>query len=74
MSSTTLHGIVVLKNPRVIPKTKTAVFDGQLYLPSTEPALIGSLRYFNTNNLEFPDVGCYSVGIRVCHPFFLGIF
>ncbi|KAJ7691662.1 hypothetical protein B0H14DRAFT_3531768 [Mycena olivaceomarginata] len=65
MSSTTLHGIAVLENPRIIPKTKTAVFDGQLYLPSTEPALIGSFRYFNTNNLEFPDVGCYSVGIRV---------
>ncbi|KAJ7798946.1 hypothetical protein B0H14DRAFT_2617510 [Mycena olivaceomarginata] len=65
MSFTTLHGLAVLENPRVIPKTKTTVFDGQLFLPSTEPALIGSFRYFNENSLNFADVGCYSVDIRV---------
>ncbi|KAJ7169785.1 hypothetical protein C8R46DRAFT_1217449 [Mycena filopes] len=65
MSSTTLHGLAVLENPRVIPKTKTTVFDGQLFLPSTEPALIGSFRYFNENNLTFAEVGYYDVGIRV---------
>jgi hypothetical protein len=68
MSFTTLHGLAVLENPRVIPNTKTTVFDGQLFLPSTEPALIGSFRYFNENSLSFADVGCYSVDIRVSQP------
>lgn len=65
MSSTILHAIAVLENPRVIPKTKTVVFDGQIFLPSTEPALIGSFRYFNTNDIQLPEVGCYSVDMRV---------
>ncbi|KAJ6492601.1 hypothetical protein DFH09DRAFT_1338303 [Mycena vulgaris] len=63
MSSTHLIGIAVLENPRVIPKSKTAVFDAQLFLPSSEPALIGSLRYFNANDLAFGDVGCYIICI-----------
>ncbi|KAJ7926817.1 hypothetical protein B0H13DRAFT_1861835 [Mycena leptocephala] len=53
MSSAILHGIAVLENPRVVPKLKTT------------PALIGSFRYFNDKNLQFPDVGCYNVDIRV---------
>ncbi|KAJ7233377.1 hypothetical protein C8J57DRAFT_1532514 [Mycena rebaudengoi] len=65
MSSTLLHAIAVLENPRVIPKTKTVVFDGQIFLPSSEPALIGSFRYFNTNDIQLLEVGCYSVDMRV---------
>ncbi|KAJ7198416.1 hypothetical protein B0H12DRAFT_1244851 [Mycena haematopus] len=68
MSSAFLHGVAVLENPRVIPKSKTVVFDGQLFLPSIEPALIGSFRYFNADDLTLPEVGCYSVNIRVAHP------
>ncbi|KAJ7917782.1 hypothetical protein B0H13DRAFT_2321992 [Mycena leptocephala] len=63
MSSFT--GLAVLENPRVIPKTKTVVFDLQAYLPSSEPALIGSVRYFNRDDLEFPEIGCYAVWVSV---------
>ncbi|KAJ7266159.1 hypothetical protein C8J57DRAFT_1511087 [Mycena rebaudengoi] len=65
MSSTILTGVAVLENPRVIPKSKTTVFDAQLFLPSTEPALIGSFRYFNGDNLEFKEIGCYAICIHV---------
>ncbi|KAJ7100715.1 hypothetical protein B0H15DRAFT_770251 [Mycena belliarum] len=62
MSSAFLHGIAVLENPRVIPKSRTIVFDAQLFLPSSEPALIGNLRYFNDNNIQLPsDVCCCSI-------------
>ncbi|KAJ7845691.1 hypothetical protein B0H14DRAFT_2584518 [Mycena olivaceomarginata] len=40
---------VVLENPRHIPKTNSIVFDAQIYLGSSEPAIIASLRYFNTD-------------------------
>ncbi|KAF7372299.1 hypothetical protein MVEN_00090000 [Mycena venus] len=70
MSSITLHGVAALENPRVIPtkdgkKGKMTVLDGQLFLPSSEPALIGSFHFFNENNLDLPDVGCYSIGVRI---------
>ena len=65
MSSTAFTGLAVLENPRVIPKTKTVVFDLQACLPSSEPALIGSVRYFNRDNLDFPEVGCYAAWISV---------
>ncbi|KAJ7805382.1 hypothetical protein B0H13DRAFT_1930216 [Mycena leptocephala] len=61
MSSFT--GLAVLENPCLIPKTKTVVFDLQAYLPSSEPALIGSVQYFNRDNLEFPEIGCYAVWV-----------
>ncbi|KAJ7759679.1 hypothetical protein B0H14DRAFT_2634385 [Mycena olivaceomarginata] len=58
MSSVILHGIAVFENLCIIPRTKTNVFDGQLFLLSMEPALIGSFgfRYFNANALEFAEV------------------
>ncbi|KAF7354168.1 hypothetical protein MVEN_01104500 [Mycena venus] len=65
MSSAAYTGVGVLENPRVIGKGKTVVLDLQAYLPSSEPALIGSVRYFNANNMEFPDVGCYAAWISV---------
>ncbi|KAJ7916923.1 hypothetical protein B0H13DRAFT_2445608 [Mycena leptocephala] len=64
MSATSLHAIAVLENPRIIPKTKTFVFDAQIYLGSSEPALIASLRYFNADNREFAEVGAYAVDIH----------
>ncbi|KAJ6556570.1 hypothetical protein DFH09DRAFT_1084662 [Mycena vulgaris] len=63
-SAASLIAFAVLENPRLIPKTKSIVFDAQIYLGSSEPALITSLRYFNSNNLEFPEVGSYSVVIQ----------
>ncbi|KAF7366803.1 hypothetical protein MSAN_00938600 [Mycena sanguinolenta] len=64
-SAISLIALAVLENPRVIPKTKTVVFDGQIYLGSSEPAIIVSLRYYNATDMAFPDVGRYSV---VVHP------
>ncbi|KAJ6485221.1 hypothetical protein DFH09DRAFT_1339874 [Mycena vulgaris] len=63
-SAASLIAFAVLENPRLIPKTKSIVFDAQIYLGSSEPALITSLRYFNSDNLEFPEVGSYSVVIQ----------
>ncbi|KAJ7710859.1 hypothetical protein B0H17DRAFT_1190539 [Mycena rosella] len=63
MSAASFNALAVLENPRVIPKTKTVVFDAQVYLGSAEPALIVSLRYFNANNQNFPDVAAYNVDV-----------
>ncbi|KAJ7933665.1 hypothetical protein B0H13DRAFT_1855907 [Mycena leptocephala] len=63
-SAASLTAIAVLENPRLIPKTKSIVFDAQIYLGSSEPALISSLRYFNADNLEFAEVGCYFVDVH----------
>ena len=68
MSAASLHAIAVLENPRLIPKTKSIVFDAQIYLGGSEPALIGSLRYYNEHNCEFEEVGAYSVDIHVRIP------
>ncbi|KAJ7652298.1 hypothetical protein B0H17DRAFT_1215002 [Mycena rosella] len=43
----------------------STTLNGQLFLPSTEPALIGSFRYFNEHDTEFAEVGCYSMTMRV---------
>jgi hypothetical protein len=69
MSSTNLTAVAVLENPRVIPRSKTLVFDAQIFLPSSEPALVGSLRYFNADNVGFDDIGCYAVSVRVSPQF-----
>jgi hypothetical protein len=51
-----ITGIAILANPRMIPASKTIVFDAQLYLgPTDEDLLIGSLRYFNSTNFSFDD-------------------
>ncbi|KAK7059251.1 hypothetical protein R3P38DRAFT_3303351 [Favolaschia claudopus] len=76
MSSASIFAaLAVLENARVIEKTKTVVFDGQIYLGSSIGAAIGSLRYFNSDNQDFADVvrhgvahstdvGCYCVVIQ----------
>ncbi|KAK6980847.1 hypothetical protein R3P38DRAFT_2579500 [Favolaschia claudopus] len=57
MSSASIFAaLAVLENARVIEKTKTVVFDGQIYLGSSIGAAIGSLRYFNSDNQDFADV------------------
>ncbi|KAJ7239147.1 hypothetical protein C8J57DRAFT_1246187 [Mycena rebaudengoi] len=64
MSSVSLSTIAVLENPRQIPKTKTIVFDAQVYLGSSEPALLMSLHYYNADNMEFNDVICCKADIH----------
>ncbi|KAF8202111.1 hypothetical protein BJ912DRAFT_920518 [Pholiota molesta] len=46
--------IAGLGNPRGIHKSKTLIFDAQLYV-GPEHLLLGSLHYFNTSNIEFED-------------------
>jgi len=54
--SADVTGIAILANPRIIPGSKTIVFDAQLYLePTDQDLLIGSLRYFNSANLTFDE-------------------
>ena len=58
--SADVTGIAILANPRIIPGSKTIVFDAQLYLePTDQDLLIGSLRYFNSANLTFDEVFYY---------------
>jgi hypothetical protein len=48
-------GLAILANPRGI-FAKTLVVDAQLYLgPTDQDFLIGSLRFFNCDNLTFDD-------------------
>ncbi|KAK7012361.1 hypothetical protein R3P38DRAFT_3209621 [Favolaschia claudopus] len=61
MSSASIFAFAFLKNPRVIEETKTVVFDSQIY---SIGATIGSLRYFNSDNQDFADVGCYCAVIQ----------
>ena len=57
-----LEAIVHLLNPRVITKTRTVVFDMQLYIgPTTNDVLIGCVRYFNDSGDSFDDVALYRV-------------
>jgi len=49
-------GPAILANPRGISGSKTIVLDAQLYLgPTNQDLLIGSLRYFNSDNHSFDD-------------------
>ncbi|KAJ7217387.1 hypothetical protein C8J57DRAFT_1095875 [Mycena rebaudengoi] len=55
-SSDSITAIAILENPRVIPKMKTTVLNAQIFLGSSEPALICNLHYFNANNIVFKDI------------------
>ncbi|KAJ7813511.1 hypothetical protein B0H14DRAFT_3477809 [Mycena olivaceomarginata] len=73
-SAASLIALVVLENLRVIPKTKTVVFDSQIYLGSSEPVVIVSLRYFNGSDTAFPDDSSsfnHCITITVVSPRFL---
>ncbi|KAJ6574301.1 hypothetical protein B0H19DRAFT_1254013 [Mycena capillaripes] len=63
-AAASLIAIAVLENPRAIAKSGFIVFDAQIYLGSSEPALITSVRYFNSDNTVFEDVGCYCIAAR----------
>ena len=63
-----LEAIVLLLNPRVIAKTRTVVFDMQLYIgPTTTDVLIGCVRYFNESGDSFDDVALYHATTTVRH-------
>lgn len=72
--SATLAGLVILANPRRI--SKTIVFDAQLYLgPGNHDMLIGSLRYFNSDDLAFSDEpGLYVIHSTVSLSLFISTF
>lgn len=57
MSSATIIGLAALGNPQQT-EGKALLFDAQFYLgPRT--SMSAALRYFNNDNLDFPDVGTY---------------
>ncbi|KAJ7939613.1 hypothetical protein B0H13DRAFT_2300300 [Mycena leptocephala] len=58
MSSAEPTATAVLENPRLIPKSKIVVFDTQIYLGFSEPAVISSLRFYNEGNAGFSDPAC----------------
>ncbi|KAK7006874.1 hypothetical protein R3P38DRAFT_3600787 [Favolaschia claudopus] len=68
-SSVSISSLAALENPRAIPSTKFILFDAQIYLGSSEPAFVGSLRYFNEDNLEFEKVACYVTYVIVFYFF-----
>ncbi|KAJ7879270.1 hypothetical protein B0H14DRAFT_3435152 [Mycena olivaceomarginata] len=74
LSAASLTAIAVLENPRLIPKSKFIVFDAQIYLGSSEPILIMSVHYFNTEKTEFADVGVYSIILEELTPLNYHIF
>ena len=66
-----ITGVIGLANPRILPGTKTIVLDAQIYLGEGVDGprfLIGSLRYFNSDNLTFDDSAqLYSIYSTVSH-------
>jgi len=53
---TFVSALAILANPRILFASKTIVLDVQIYLgPADQDLLIGSLRYFNSDNLSFDD-------------------
>jgi hypothetical protein len=54
--SASLSGFAILANPRVIPSSKTIVVDAQLFIgPEDDNFILGSLRYFNSDDKTFVD-------------------
>ena len=66
MPSASLYGLAALETPRIIGKTKTVVFDAQMYMGPDQPPLTANLQYFNEQSLNFGDVGVYFIHATVC--------
>lgn len=66
MPSASLYSIAALETPRIIGKTKTVVFDAQMYMGPDQPPLTANLHYFNDQGLTFGDVGIYYIHATVC--------
>ncbi|KAF8881068.1 hypothetical protein BD779DRAFT_1473537 [Infundibulicybe gibba] len=57
-SYASITGLAILANPCQIPKSKTFLFDAQLYIGSISgsgEAIIGTLRYFNGSDTMFSE-------------------
>ena len=65
MPSASLYGLAALETPRIIGKTKTVVFDAQMYMGPEQPPLTANFRYFNDQSLTFGDVGVYYIHAMV---------
>lgn len=49
-----MAGLAILAHPRRVPGSRTVIVDAQVYLGPTD-LLIGSLRYFNLNDVTIED-------------------
>lgn len=69
MPSASLYALAVLETPRAIDnKSKSIVFDAQMYMGEEQPALVANLQYFNSSGLIFEEVGTYFIHATVCLP------
>jgi len=63
--SATLSGLMALENPMPLDDSPSTVsFDGQMWL-GPEQILTGIFRYYNSSNINFPDLGQYFLWIHV---------
>lgn len=67
--SATITTIAVLENPRTGESARTVYFDAQLFCVDDkhpdEPGILASLRYFNTKDYTFSDLGAYFITAHV---------
>jgi hypothetical protein len=74
MSSATISAIAVFENPRRADKgPKMLMFDAQIYLEGGRPPIVAILRYFNSHDQAFEDVGVYSIISTVCINYLLAV-
>jgi hypothetical protein len=61
-SSATIIAVAVFENGRVAEgQGMTLIFDAQIYLGEDCPPLLAALRYFNSTNRAFNEIGFYFV-------------
>ncbi|KAG0705757.1 hypothetical protein DFH29DRAFT_996623 [Suillus ampliporus] len=61
-SSATIVAVAVFENGRVAEQQgMTLIFDAQIYLGENCPPLLAALRYFNSTNRAFDEIGFYFV-------------
>jgi len=67
-SFASITALCILGNARQIGRSKSVMFDAQIYVGSAEnEAILGALRYFNGDDTVFPDEGMYMVYATVAH-------
>ena len=68
-SSVSITALAVLENGQLIDNSgKTYIFDAQLFLPDEglDNSILAALRFYNQDNMHFPDVGTYIIHASVC--------
>jgi hypothetical protein len=75
-SSATITAVAVFENGRRVQgQGMTLIFDAQMYLSSESAPLLAALRFFNSENRTFDEIGFYFVIARVsCSCLVISIF